>query len=288
MKIGVIGLGLIGGSFCRALKKKTAHTVYGLDLNESTMLKAEVADAVDERLSKDNAKELDMLIVALYPQATIDCLKEYLPLLKDGAIVLDCSGNKRKICKFMEEMDNVYPHINFVGGHPMAGKEFSGFSHSSSNLFDKASMLIVPIHNDIEVLVEVKKLMIDVGFEGVVVTNSNEHDEMISYTSQLAHIVSSSYVNNPLVESHYGFSAGSFKDMTRVAKLNPEMWTELMMDNRDFLVPQIEHLRENLAKFSTALESKDEEVLTNLLDAGRILKEDVEKRRTQKTQERMK
>lgn len=288
MNIGVIGLGLIGGSFCRAIKRKTDHKVYGMDLSESTMMKANLVEAIDETLSIDNANKLDMLIIALYPQATIDCLNKFVPYLKDGAVVLDCSGNKRKVCEHMELLSKEYANIQFMGGHPMAGKEFSGFSHSSHALFEKASMLLVPIHNDIETLVKIKSLMIELGFEGVVITNSKEHDEMISYTSQLAHIVSSSYVNNPLVNEHYGFSAGSFKDMTRVAKLNPEMWTELMLDNKDYLVPQIELLIKNLEEFAKVLENKDEEGLTKLLDAGRILKEDIEKRRSQKTQERMK
>ena len=288
MNIGIIGLGLIGGSLGRAISTKTSHKVYGLALHEATMQKAELCNAIQARLTKDNAKELDMLIITLYPRAIEESLEEWAPYLKKGCIVIDCGGTKRSICDKMMQMHKKYPDLIFVGGHPMAGREFSGFSHSQASLFEKATMLIVPIKTPLEALVQIKELALEIGFEGLVITTANEHDEMISFTSQLAHIVSSSYIKNPLATTHYGFSAGSFRDMTRVARLNPQMWSELMLENRDYLVPQIENLQENLEAFKKALDNNDKETLEKLLDDGRIAKEEVESLRAKKLQERIK
>ena len=252
------------------------------------MIKATLVEAIDAPLDDANVKDIDILIIALYPKAIIECIKQYAPKLKDGAIIIDCGGNKREICKFMEQMHITYPNIDFIGGHPMAGREFSGFSHSTASLFEKATMLMVPIHNSIETLYKVKEFILELGFEGVVITNPKEHDEIISFTSQLAHIVSSSYIKNPLTTTHYGFSAGSFKDMTRVAKLNPKMWTEIMLDNKDYLVEQIDVLTKNLEDYKKALQENDEEKLSTLLDEGRAIKEEAEKLRNEKTSQRIK
>ena len=287
MNIGIIGLGLIGGSLGRAISTKTSHKVYGLALHDSTMIKAELCGAIQERLTKDNAKELDMLIITLYPRAIEESLEEWAPLLKKGCIVIDCGGTKRSICEKMKHLHYLYPDLIFAGGHPMAGREFSGFSHSQASLFEKATMLIVPIKTPLDALVKIKEFALELGFEGLVITTAQEHDEMISFTSQLAHIVSSSYIKNPLATTHYGFSAGSFRDMTRVAKLNPQMWSELMLENRDYLVPQIENLQENLEAFKKALDNNDKETLEKLLDDGRIAKEEVESLRAKKLQERI-
>ncbi len=288
MNIGIIGLGLIGGSFARAIKAKTSHKVYGTALHEATMQKAELCRAIDARLTKENAKDLDMLITTLYPRAIEESLDEWVPYLKKGCIVVDCGGTKRRICEKMFKMQKEHKDIIFVGGHPMAGREFSGFSHSQASLFEKATMLIVPIKTPIDALVTVKELCTSIGFEGLVITTPEEHDEMISFTSQLAHIVSSSYIKNPLSTTHYGFSAGSFRDMTRVAKLNPQMWSEIMLDNKDYLVPQIQNLQDNLEAFKKALDNNDKETLEKLLDEGRVAKESVESLRAKKLQERIK
>jgi len=288
MNVGVIGLGLIGGSLCRALKAKTSHTVYGISRSESTMQKAELCKAIDIRLTKDNAKDLDVLYITLYPRAIEDSLDEWVPYLKDGCIVIDCGGTKRRICKKMLELHEKFPNVIFAGGHPMAGREFSGFSHSQAALFEKATMLIVPIKTPLDALVKIKELSLELGFEGLVITTPTEHDEMISFTSQLAHIVSSSYIKNPLATTHYGFSAGSFRDMTRVAKLNPEMWSEIMLDNKDYLVEQIQDLQNNLEAFKKALDNNDKDKLEKLLDEGRVAKEEVESLRAKKLKERIK
>lgn len=286
MKVGIIGLGLIGGSLGRAICKKTSHTVYAIDCDEKTMLKAKMLNAFHEELTLDNANEIDMLIIALYPNAIIKTLKEYVPLLKQDAIVIDCGGNKREIVAVMRDMAKEYS-VYFMGGHPMAGREFSGISHSTAGLFDNATMIAVPINLPIDVLVQVKEFFLALDFDGMVISTAEEHDEIISYTSQLAHIVSSSYIKNDLATTHYGFSAGSFRDMTRVAKLNPEMWTELMLGNKDYLSGQLQVLIGNLTAFKKAIEKEDSKMLCELLTQGKLIKESVDSLKDKKRDMRL-
>lgn len=282
MKIAIVGLGLIGGSIGRAVKAKTQHTVLAYDIDGASMLKAALLNAYDTELTEENASEADIFICALYPGATVECLKRFSPLLKDGAAVLDCAGNKRKITSFMKELKEQYPALSYYGFHPMAGREFSGVAHSSAHLFEKAAGIIVPVSDDIEALARIKKFLSDIGFEGVVISKAEEHDKNISYTSQLAHIASSAYIKNPIAEKHYGYSAGSFRDMTRVARLNPVMWSELMLDNRDYLLESLDLYIKNLTEFRAALSENDSQKLERLLKEGNDIKEKVEENKKQK------
>lgn len=268
MKIGIIGLGLMGGSFGRVLVKKTNHTVYGYDINENAMKKGEMLLAYHERLTTQNAKELDMLVVSVYPKAFKKVLQEFLPHLKNGAIITDFCGTKRNVASDMREFSKIYDNISFIGGHPMAGREFSGIEKSSINLFEKASMILVNINADIFTMEKVKKFYLDIGFGGVVITSPENHDKMISFTSQLCHIVSNAFIKNQTASEHLGYSAGSYKDLTRVARLNPTMWTQLMLDNSDYLSSELGELIENLQKYQTALIEKDEQLLYTLLQEG--------------------
>lgn len=268
MKIGIIGLGLMGGSFGRALVKKTNHTVYGYDISESAMKKGEMLLAYHERLNTENAKELDMLVISVYPKAFSKVLDEFLPYLKKGAIVTDFCGTKRQVVNDMRAFSQTYTDITFIGGHPMAGREFSGIEKSTINLFEKASMILINVNADIFAMEKVKKFYLELGFGGVVITTSENHDKMISFTSQLCHIVSNAFIKNQTASEHFGYSAGSYKDLTRVAKLNPTMWTQLMLDNSDNLTNELGELIANLQKYQTALLEKDEQLLYTLLQEG--------------------
>ena len=282
MNIGIVGLGLIGGSLAKALRKRTDNKVFAFDRYSDTMAKATLLEVYDEVLTPENAKELDIIVFCVYPKAIEHALDEYVPLLKSGAIVVDCGGIKRGIVQKMEKMKALFPDINFVGGHPMAGREFSGISHATASLFEKSSVLIVPVTREIDVLYKIKSFFLSVGAERIVITNADTHDEMISYTSQLAHIVSSAYVKSDLAENHYGYSAGSFRDMTRVAKINSTMWSELMMENRDYLVEQLKVFENNVSDIRVALEKGDTEKLKELLDKGNEIKTKVEENRVKK------
>ena len=268
MNIGIVGLGLIGGSFGRTVVKTGKHTVYGFDVSEEVMLKGEMMRAYNKKLSPNNAKELDMLIIATRPEVFDEVVNNYLPQLKDGATVTDFCGTKRDIVALMEKYVAKYPSLNFVGGHPMAGRELSGIEHSKANLFDKASMILVPVKTDIFVLEGIKAFYLSLGFSEVVITDAENHDSMIAFTSQLCHIVSNAFIKNKTAEKHFGYSAGSYKDLTRVARLDPNMWTGLMMINKDKLIPELSELIQNLNSYKRALEKADEQGLKKLLSDG--------------------
>ncbi len=276
MKIAIIGLGLIGGSIGRAALKKTEHEVYGRDLSDEVVQKAKLLEAISDELDDEKLATCDLIVLAVCPSAAISVMNEVLPKLKRGAILIDVCGTKRKIVSKMGEAREAYPEINFVGVHPMAGREFSGISHAVSWLFENSYVILTPVHSDIFALSAVKNFFSELGACNVTVATAEKHDEMISYTSQLAHVVSSCYIKNQLSKNYAGFSAGSFRDMTRVAKLNPKMWTELCMENRDNLAVQIDDLRDRLSEFSDALKTKDESRLYKLFSEGAARKEEAE------------
>lgn len=279
MNIAIFGLGLIGGSIGRSIIKNTDNVVYGYDVDSESLIKAKLLKAINYTLKEEDYDKMDMVIVATNPKIAIDIINEVSPKLKDGAVVVDCCGNKRIVVDEMRRLAKKYPKIKYYGGHPMAGREFSGISHSTSNLLDRAFFILVTVNGDIVTTANLKAFWLSLGCLNVVITDSETHDEIISYTSQLAHVVSSAYIKNPLSQKHVGYSAGSFRDMTRVAKLNPTMWAELMIENRDNLVWQIDDLIKNLQEYKTAIDNGDEEGLKLLLQQGNDLKESAEKSR---------
>lgn len=284
MKIGIVGLGLMGGSLGRALVARTGHTVYALDRDEDAMLKGGMLKAYHEELTEDNAGELDILALAVLPSQMEGILTRFLPLLKKGATVTDLAGVKRPVTALMKKLAPLYPDLNFAGGHPMTGREFSGVAHSTAGLYDGASVLLVPVSASLEALAALKKMYTDAGAEGVVITDAETHDAMIAYTSQLAHIVSSAYVRSDSAAKHYGYSAGSFRDMTRVARMNAKMWTELMRENADDLSREVRAMARRMTEYADALDSGDDEALFRLLDSGNRMKLSVEKDRQKKLQ----
>lgn len=278
MKIGIIGLGLIGGSFAKTVKAKTSHKVYGKDRDESVILKAKLTNAIDSELTPKSAKNIDLLILSVYPRSVEEILKEYVPLLKDGATVIDFSGIKRDVCALMKKFALEYPSINFLGGHPMAGREYSGFDHAITTLFDKASMLLVPVQTNIFNEEEIKDFFLKLGFGEVIFTTADTHDKIIAFTSELCHIVSNAFIKSPTATEHHGYSAGSYKDLTRVARLDSKMWSELMIDNKDKLLYELSTLISHLKEYEDALQQGDEEKLRLLLEDGNVIKLTIDKR----------
>ena len=285
MKVGIVGLGLIGGSLGRAIVKNTDATVYAYDISKRAMLDGKLLSAYHFELDEIAVKELDILFLSLYPNALEVELEKYAPLLKQGALVVDCCGNKRRVVDQMRVLADQYPHLSFISSHPMAGREFSGVNHSTATLFDKASMILVPVKSDIKTIQKLKEFSLSIGFGSVVITSAKEHDRIIAYTSQLAHLVSSSYIKSPTAVEFMGFSAGSFRDMTRVARLSPEMWAELTVDNKDFLVKEINELINNLQDYKEALQNGDKEKMKGLLSDGNQKKLQSEKMRRSKINE---
>lgn len=275
MKIAVAGLGLIGGSLAKGFTDFSGAEVYGHDKDESTILRAKLTSSIKESLTKKNISLCEYIFIALYPQATIDFLKEYAPFISKEAIVVDCGGVKRRICEECGEIAKKYGFC-FVGGHPMAGTHNSGFKYSRASMFEKATMVLVPQKNEkIERLQKLKELLLKIGFKGVVISTASEHDRIIAFTSQLAHIVSNAYVKSPNARVHKGFSAGSFRDLTRVAKLNADMWTQLFMENADNIKAELDCIIGELTKYKQAIENNDEKELKLLLEEGTIIKESI-------------
>ena len=276
MRIGIVGLGLIGGSLAKALKYNTEHEVLGTDIDRGVLLKAKLLGAVDDELLPEQLSSCDLVITALYPQDTLDYITQHAQSFKKGAIVMDCCGVKRVICETLWQCAKENGFL-FYGTHPMAGLHFSGFAYSDVHMFSNASMILLPPDNaDINDLANLKHLFLSIGFTNIQISTPEEHDRIIAYTSQLAHVVSNAYVKSPQAQVHNGFSAGSYKDLTRVAKLNADMWTELFLDNVDNLTEELDGLIENLQQYSRALHEKDAKTLHALLKAGSDRKEKID------------
>lgn len=277
MKVGIVGLGLIGGSFAWAYHNE-GHEVLAFNRTHSVLEFAMLSGAVDGELTEENVSDCDLVLVTLYPQATIDYIDKMGPHFGKKPIVIDCCGTKRVVCAAcfpIAERDG----FTYLGGHPMAGTHNSGFKYARGNLYHNAPMVIVPpTFDDITLLSRVKELLAPAGFASISVTTAEKHDEMIAFTSQMAHVVSNAYIKSPTAKVHKGFSAGSYKDMTRVAWLNPPMWAELFMENRDCLMKELDIFISSLTEYRRAMENNDLPELVRLLDEGRRLKEEVDGR----------
>lgn len=275
MLIGVVGLGLIGGSFAKAYKK-AGHTVLAYDTDDRILDFSMISGVVEGKLTDDKIPECDLILVCTYPQAAIDYLKEKGPIIGKKPVVVDSCGTKIVV---VEQCINIAKEFDFtyVGGHPMAGTQFSGFKHSREDMFVGAPMVIVPpYYDDVVFLDKVKALLMPAGFGSITVTTAEKHDKTIAFTSQLAHIVSNAYIKSPTARVHKGVSAGSYRDMTRVAWLNPEMWAELFLDNKENILGELDALIASLNEYREAIEEDDRERLVKLLDDGRRMKEEVD------------
>lgn len=281
MRVGIVGLGLIGGSFARAYRSLGA-TVYALDTDRDTM-DASMIETVEAPLDDASIPSCDLIILAAYPEACIEWLEEHAeklgrisdPDTSRGPIVIDTAGVKEAVCARAFELARVNGFA-FVGTHPMAGTQFSGFAHARADLFRGAPMVLVPPETDdarrLTLLDRVHTLLAPVGFGSFSVTSPEEHDRVIAFTSQLAHVVSNAYVKSPTARAHHGFSAGSYRDLTRVAHLNPGMWAELMMDDAKNLSQEITSLIEALDAYRLALDAGDRDRLRMLLAEGDRIK----------------
>lgn len=275
MTVGICGLGLIGGSMAKAYKE-SGHTVLGYDKDEATLGFAALDGTLDGVLNVNTISKCNLIFIALYPSQAIIYLNEIAPLLSQDTTVIDLCGTKQTICECGFALAKKYG-FTFVGGHPMAGKQFSGFKYAKATLFKGAPMVLVPpIYDDIAFLDRIKELLAPAGFGRLSITTAEKHDAMIAFTSQLAHVVSNAYVKSPTAQNHKGFSAGSYKDMTRVAWLNENMWTELFLENKEPLLFELEYIISSLNEYKTAIENNDADTLKTLLRDGRIAKEQVD------------
>lgn len=278
MNVGIVGLGLIGGSMAKAYKRDENIKVFAFDKDKKTTDFAILSQAVDVELTDENMKECDLLFICVYPDAAKEFIKEKSKYISKKTVVIDCLGIKTEICKIGFSYAKKYGYT-FVGGHPMAGTHNSGFKYSRATLFDNAPMVIVPPRfDDMNLLDNIKTMLSPAKFGFISVTTAEEHDKMIAFTSQMPHIVSNSFIKSPTARNHKGFSAGSYKDLTRVAWLNPSMWAELFMANKENILNELDIFIENTLKYRKAIEENDSQKLIELLDEGRRIKAEVDKR----------
>ena len=272
MNVAIVGLGLIGGSMAKSIKNRTAHTVWGADLNSETMTMARMCGAIDAPLTEENLPQAELILVAIRPGAAIEWVRQHAPLISKSAILVDLCGVKRTVVASIAPVAEQYGFA-YIGGHPMAGRERGGFTASTEDLYVGASMILTPDkRTDMRLLETLKAFFLDLGFAGLTFSTPEEHDRIIAFTSQLAHIVSSAYVKSPEAQQRRGFSAGSFQDMTRVARLDEDMWTELFLDDEDFLTKELDELIGHLTDYRNALQDRDAQRLHDLLKEGRELK----------------
>ena len=277
MTVGIVGLGLIGGSFAKAYHE-AGVTVLASNRTEETLKFAMLSGAVDGELTEENIGCCDLVIIAVFPEAAEAFLKRMAPHIGKKPIVIDACGTKRKICSMCFPIAEEYG-FTYLGGHPMAGTHKSGFKYARANLYHNAPMVIVPpSFDDIELLDRVKTLLAPLGFGSISVTTAEKHDELIAFTSQMPHIISNAYIKSPTAEKHKGFSAGSYKDLTRVAWLNPKLWAELFLESRDCVLSELDFFIDTLEQYRDAVKNNDFDTLERLLDDGRRRKEEVDGR----------
>lgn len=253
----------------KSIKHRTSHTVWGIDLDQETMMMARMCGAIDGSLTDENLPQCDLILIGIRPAAAINWVGQHAGQISPSAILVDLCGVKRTVVEAIAPIAEQHGFA-YIGGHPMAGKERGGFTSASDNLYEGASMILTPDQRtDMKLLETLKAFFLDIGFATLTFSDPEEHDRIIAFTSQLAHITSSAYVKSPEAQRRRGFSAGSFKDMTRVARLDEDMWTELFLADADYLTKELDILIHHLTEYSAALKAKDADLLRALLKDGR-------------------
>ena len=275
MTVGILGLGLIGGSLARAYALE-GHTVFAAETDRQILAFAMLSGAVHGKLDDSTISQCDLILLAIYPDGSAGWLEEYAALIHPDTLVLDCCGIKREICSRCFPLAEQFG-FTFVGGHPMAGSQFSGFKYSRANLFENQPMVLIPpVFDSIALLERVKQALGPCHFGSFSVTTAENHDKMIAFTSQMPHILSNAFIKSPTAAAHKGFSAGSYRDLTRVAWLNPGMWAELFLENRDFLTEELDFYIRSLTAYRDAIANQDSGMLISLLEEGKRRKEEVD------------
>lgn len=274
MTIGIVGLGLIGGSMALTWSEATEHTLLGADSNPITLAAAVEKGAIVRECGADDWRTLDVLVLALAPHTAIEFLKEHVALLRPGAVVTDVCGVKAAVVDACDPLCAAHG-VRFVGGHPMAGREKNGFSHADTKLFRGASYIVTPREGqtDPKAVALLRELALQLGCARVTITTPETHDRMIAFTSQVPHVLAGAYVQSPCCQHHIGYSAGSYRDVSRVATIDERLWSELFLLNRPALCAELDQLIDSLQQYRAALQDSDETRLRRLIRAGRECKE---------------
>ncbi|AYD40453.1 prephenate dehydrogenase [Clostridium fermenticellae] len=263
LNIVVVGLGLIGSSFAMALKKLKPKNIWGIDKDKDTVDIALSKNIIDKGFTSERyiLKTADITVIALYPENTVEFVKENIKNFKKNSIIIDVSGIKSKV---VEDINSFLPEdLEFIGTHPMAGRENRGVKYARDDIFNGTNYVITPsCRNKEKNLDLIESIAKKIGFKNVVYTSPKEHDDMIAFTSQMPHVLAAALIDSITDESDVNlFIGGSFKDVTRVALINPELWAELFTVNSDALIGKIEKFEESLDRIRTAVKLKDRQTL---------------------------
>ena len=264
MNIAVVGLGIIGGSFCKAFKKHTDHHIIGINRTPEVAQAALREGAIDEIGTAQSLQNADVVFLCMYPQACVAYIRENGRYIKKGTIVTDAAGIKRALCPQLKALSEELG-FTFVGSHPMAGKEKNGFGVSEAELYEGASFIVVPCGAPQESVDALSELALSIGFGSVTVTTPEEHDRMIAYTSQLPHVLACAYVLSPSCPNHKGFSAGSYRDVSRVANINSRLWSELFLANRETLLTEMDNYRKSFDELYDTIKNGDREKMREMM-----------------------
>lgn len=272
-KVAVIGLGIMGGSIAKALKKTDKYYVIGYNRTEEITKRALSDGAIDEIWDGVSPIDADITVLAVNPNVTFNLFETLPSLLNKGSILTDICGVKAEVVKMGEAVCKD-KGIFFIGGHPMAGRERSGYDYSTEDLFFNRSYIFTETQNtDKEALNKLSTMALDIGCSDVTITSPEYHDKMIAYTSQIPHILAGAYMNSPTSATHKGYSAGSYHDVSRVASVDENLWSQLFLSNKDNLLYEIDILIRNLQDYKEAVARNDKSRLSGIIKTGRILKE---------------
>lgn len=264
--IVIVGIGLIGGSYAMALRKLNPSSICGIDVDENSLKEALNMGIIDQGYTEGRIalKKADLVIIALYPEETVTFIRNNIDNFKNGAVITDTCGIKEGL---IEDVNSFLPeNLDFIGGHPMAGKESRGIKVASKDIFKNANYIITPsLRNHKENIMLIEKMARAIGCKKVMSITPKEHDRIISFTSQLPHVIAVSLMDSDLTENNIEtFTGGSFKDATRVAVINSALWSELFLLNSDNLIAEIEKFEESIKKIKNAIISEDKNTLKDI------------------------
>lgn len=272
MNIAIVGLGIIGGSLAKAFTKFTDHKIIGINRSTATAERALADGAIHEIGTKESLVKADIIYMCTYPEHIVSYVNENAEYFKKGCIITDVCGIKTEICGRLTEICQRCG-LQYVGSHPMAGKEKFSYDASEAELFQNASYIVVPCSADEQSVNTVISLAKEIGFGTIRISTPEEHDRMIAFTSQIPHALACAYVMSPCCPNHKGFSAGSYRDVSRVANINENLWTDLFLSNREPLSEEISVLIDNLTNIKNAIDENNPDCLRELLKKSRLVKE---------------
>lgn len=266
MEITVVGLGLIGGSYAMALRKLNPQKIWGIDVDPGVLTQAEEMGVIDGGFLKPETplRVSDVVVLCVYPGLAAKFMRDNMACFKENAVITDTAGNKSNL---MNEIRNILrDDLDFIGGHPLAGKESYGFAFASRDIFENANYLLTPASwNKGTSITLIQNMIRGLGCRQPIYLDPLKHDEIIAFTSQLPHVIAAALMNSSAIEDTGLFIGGSFRDATRVAKINVELWSELLWENKANVLRQMAVFSDKMSGIQRALEQDNPRLLEEIL-----------------------